>query len=211
MQSHELLEPIRDEYSECCLTNDYQENHCRIDLTGLDPSTLNQSQGEMYISLDRTAVATQLGPKGDMRSRGVLSVVFKIPKCTSHLGIGLVTIHGDQNQQCSKHKRPGRLCDRLIFGYLGREFICAAEIKGGKNPEVPKAVRQIQGGLDLARELLNNRTQGDWYPLLFFSGKMKGNDLRALSTKTVSFGGKKKRVVRINCGASLRRMLTNDT
>ena len=162
MQSHELLEPIRDEYSECCLTNDYQENHCRIDLTGLDPSTL-------------------------------------------------VTIHGDQNQQCSKHKRPGRLCDRLIFGYLGREFICAAEIKGGKNPEVPKAVRQIQGGLDLARELLNNRTQGDWYPLLFFSGKMKGNDLRALSTKTVSFGGKKKRVVRINCGASLRRMLTNDT
>ena len=32
----------------------------------------------------------RLAPKGDITSRGVLSVVFKIPKCTSHLGIGLV-------------------------------------------------------------------------------------------------------------------------
>ena len=32
---------------------------------------------------------TRLATKGDMTSRGVLSVVFKIPKCTSHLGIGL--------------------------------------------------------------------------------------------------------------------------
>ena len=35
------------------------------------------------------SVATQSGLKGDMRSCGVLSVVFKTPKCTSHLGIGL--------------------------------------------------------------------------------------------------------------------------
>ena len=35
-------------------------------------------------------MATQLGPKGDMRSYGVLSVVFKTPKCTSHLGFSLV-------------------------------------------------------------------------------------------------------------------------
>ena len=35
---------------------------------------------------------TRLATKGDMTSRGVLSVVFKIPKCTSHLGIGLVTL-----------------------------------------------------------------------------------------------------------------------
>ena len=30
-----------------------------------------------------------MGPKGDRRSCGVLSVVFKTSKCTSHLGIGL--------------------------------------------------------------------------------------------------------------------------
>ena len=35
---------------------------------------------------------TQLGLKGDMTSRGVLLVAFKIPKCTSHLGIGLVGV-----------------------------------------------------------------------------------------------------------------------
>ena len=35
------------------------------------------------------SVANQLGPKGDMRSCGVLSVVSKTLKCTSHLGIGL--------------------------------------------------------------------------------------------------------------------------
>ena len=29
------------------------------------------------------------GPEGDMRSRGALAVIFKMTKCTSHLGIGL--------------------------------------------------------------------------------------------------------------------------
>ena len=32
---------------------------------------------------------TGLAAKGEMTSRRVLSVVFKTPKCTSHLGIGL--------------------------------------------------------------------------------------------------------------------------
>ena len=36
------------------------------------------------------SVLTQLGPKGDIRGYGVLSVIFKTPKCTSHRGIGLV-------------------------------------------------------------------------------------------------------------------------
>ena len=44
----------------------------------------------MYISLYRTVSGDPVGAKGDMRSCGVLSVVFKTPKCTSHLGIGLV-------------------------------------------------------------------------------------------------------------------------
>jgi hypothetical protein len=36
-----------------------------------------------------------LETKGDIRCRGVLSVVFKTSKCTSHLGIGLVRIGVD--------------------------------------------------------------------------------------------------------------------
>ncbi len=116
---------------------------------------------------------------------------------------GLATVHGDQNQSCPKHRVASRLCDRLIFGWLSEDFICAAELKGGRNPEVPKAISQIQGGLELARSILRNRTIEKWYPVLFFRGKMKGNDLRAIQTKTVSYGGKRKLVDRIDCGSSL--------
>lgn len=115
----------------------------------------------------------------------------------------LATVHGDLNQRCRNHGRPDRLCDRLILGHSNDDFICAAELKGGRNPEVPKAIRQIQGGLDLARSILGNRTIERWYPILFFRGKMKGNDLRTLQTRTVSYGGKRKLIDRIDCGSSL--------
>ena len=121
----------------------------------------------------------------------------------------LASVHGDLNQRCPTHGVASRLCDRLIFGRLTDDFICAAELKGGRNPEVPKAVSQIQGGLDLARSILGNRTIDRWYPLLFFTvggrnkGRMKGNDLSTLRTSRVSYGGKKKLVDRIDCGSSL--------
>ncbi len=115
----------------------------------------------------------------------------------------LATISGDLNQRCQSHGVATRLCDRLIFGRLNGDFICAAELKGGRNPEVPKAISQIQGGLELARSILRNRTIEKWYPLLFFRGRMKGNDLRAIQTRTVSYGGKRKLVDRIDCGSSL--------
>ena len=115
----------------------------------------------------------------------------------------LATVHGDFNQRCPKHRVAARLCDRLIFGRLNGDFICAAELKGGRNPEVPKAISQIQGGLELARTILRNRTIERWYPLLFFRGKMRGNDLRAIQTRTVKYGGKSKLVDRVDCGFSL--------
>ena len=115
----------------------------------------------------------------------------------------LATVHGDLNQRCQDHGRPDRLCDRLIFGRLNGDFLCAAELKGGRNPEVPKAIQQIQGGLELARSILGGRTIERWYPLLFFSGKMKGNDLRTLQTRTVSYKGKKRLIDRLDCGSSL--------
>ena len=116
---------------------------------------------------------------------------------------GLATVHGDLNQRCRDHGGSNRLCDRLIFGRLNGDFVCAAELKGGRNPEVPKAIRQIQGGLDLARSILGNRTIERWYPILFFRGKMRGNDLRAIQTRTVSYGGKRKLTDRIDCGSRL--------
>ena len=149
-----LADSIRDTYSDCCLTDSYVDQNCRIDTSGLDEPNLT-------------------------------------------------TIHGDQNQRCPNHGVVTRLCDRLIFGRLNNDFICAAELKGGRNPEVPKAISQIQGGLNLARSILGNRTVEQWYPLLFFRGRMKGNDLRTLQTRTVSYGGKRKLIDRIDCGSRL--------
>ena len=122
----------------------------------------------------------------------------------------LTTIHGDLNQRCKKHGNPSQLCDRIIFGQLDQEFICAVEIKGGKNSEVSKAIKQIQGGLDLARLIVNNNPVDCWYPLLFFSGKMNATELRLLNTKKVSYNDgkpKSKTVVRIDCGSSLLNFL----
>ena len=115
----------------------------------------------------------------------------------------VATVHGDLNQGCPTHGAAGRLCDRLIFGRFKEDFICAVELKGGRNPEVPKAISQIQGGLDLARSILGSRLVDKWYPMLFFGGSMRGNDLRAIQTRTVSYGGKKKLIDRIDCGSSL--------
>ena len=42
--------------------------------------------------LDRTVGGDPVGAEGGMRSCGVLSDGFKIPKCTSHLGFGLAGI-----------------------------------------------------------------------------------------------------------------------
>ena len=136
-----------------------------------------------------------------------LTESYTEPNCridTSGLEVSqLATIHGDLNQRCPNHRVAARLCDRLISGRFNGDFICAAELKGGRNPEVPKAVSQIQGGLNLARSILGNRIVEKWYPLLFFRGKMRGNDLRTIQTRTVSYGGKSKLVDRIDCGSSL--------
>ena len=118
----------------------------------------------------------------------------------------LTTIHGDLNQSCQKHAVPSQLCDRIIFGRLNSEFVCAAEIKGGKNPEMSKAIKQIQGGLDLAGSILSGKSVEHWYPMLFFSGKMSANDVRLLNTRKVAFGSgkpKSKTVDRLDCGSSL--------
>ena len=125
----------------------------------------------------------------------------------------LTTIHGTKHQHCLKHKHqtPGRLCDRLIFGRLDnltRDFVCAAELKGGKNLDASVAIGQIQGGLTLAHGMLGNRSTVDWYPLLFYGGRLRGHGLDLLRTRRVSFRGKKKSVDQVECGSSLLRYLS---
>ena len=125
----------------------------------------------------------------------------------------LTTIHGTKYQYCLKHKHQslGRLCDRLIFGRLdnlNRDFVCAAELKGGKKVDASVAIRQIQGGLNLAHGMLHGLSPVDWYPLLFCSGGSRGLGLKLLRSRKVSFRGKKKLVDKVDCGSRLLRCLS---
>ena len=162
MTSPRFAEVVYNQYRDCCLTDSYEDEGCKIDVSGFNPGSLT-------------------------------------------------TIHGTKHQDCSKHQRPGRLCDRLIFGRvdnLNRDFVCAAELKGGRNLDASVAIEQIQNGLTLAHGMLGNRSTVDWYPLLFYGGRLRGHGLDLLRSRKVSFGGKKRLVDRVDCGASLLRCLT---
>ena len=162
MTSPKFAETIRSRYHDCCLTDSYEDEGCRIDIGGFTPGSLT-------------------------------------------------TIHGTNHQHCLKHRSPGRLCDRLIFGrFASRDFVCAAELKGGKNPDASVAIKQIQSGLTLAHGALGNRSKVGWYPLLFHRGRLRGHGLHLLQTRTVSFGGEKRLVDRVHCGSSLLSYLSRN-
>ena len=162
MTSPKFAETVHNQYHDCCLTDCYEDEGCKIDIGGFNSGSLT-------------------------------------------------TIHGTKHQDCLKHRSPGRLCDRLIFGRLdnlNRDFLCAAELKGGKNLDASVAIRQIQSGLALADVMLDGRSTVDWYPLLFYQGKSRGHALKLLRSKKVFFRGKKKSVDRVDCGSSLLRHLS---
>ena len=117
----------------------------------------------------------------------------------------LATIHGDKHQK--HHGTKGKLCDRLIFGEGDRNFVCSVELKGGRNLKVNDAIQQIQGGLDLAKTLLNSQSDWSWYALLVYSRSMTVKGKQLLRTKKVSCGGKKMLVARVDCGFSLLNYL----
>ena len=116
-------------------------------------------------------------------------------------GASLTTLHGSSYQL--NHAWQGRLCDRILFGQHNGSFVCAVELKGGRNIIMSDAINQIQRGLDLAASLLPPRAAEKWYPLLLYSGSMSGRERNLIRSKTVSYRGKSVRVDRIDCGSSL--------
>ena len=114
---------------------------------------------------------------------------------------GVVTIHGSKYQK--EHRIGGKLCDRVMFGEIDRAFVCSIELKGGKTLKVNDAIQQIQAGLDLADQLLSDRSELNWYPLLVYSGRMHSAGMKFLHRKNVSFRGRKRTVERVDCGLKL--------
>ena len=117
----------------------------------------------------------------------------------------LTTIHGSNYQL--NHQWQGRLCDRIIIGQSNRGFVCAVELKGGRNIIMSEAINQIQRGLDLIASLLQNASPDQWYPLLVYSGSMTKRESNMLRRNRVSYRGMKARVDRIDCGSSLLNYL----
>ena len=147
---------IRNEHLDCCITETYEDEGCRLDVSGLSRPSLT-------------------------------------------------TIDGSDYQ--ANHPWEGRLCDRIIVGQSNGNFVCAVELKGGRNILMSEAIDQIQRGLDLADSLLQALAPKNWYPLLAYSGSMSGRERDLLRNKRVRFRGGTARVDRIDCGASLRRCL----
>ncbi len=112
-----------------------------------------------------------------------------------------VTLHGTRYQ--SNHPWQGRLCDRVIFGRIQENFVCAVEFKGGRSADISTAIDQIQGGLNLAVELHLGQWATDWHPLLVYSGGVPRDEVTVIRTKQVSFRNQRRLVRRIDCGSSL--------
>ena len=118
----------------------------------------------------------------------------------------LVTLHGTQYQ--SNHRWQGRLCDRIIFGRMDGNFVCAVEFKGGRSANISAAIDQIQGGLNLAVELSLGQWVTDWHPILVYSGGVPRDEVTVIRTKQVSFRNQRRLVRRIDCGSSLLACLS---
>ena len=113
----------------------------------------------------------------------------------------LTALNGTKYQ--SNHPWEGRLCDRIIIGQSGDNYVCAVEMKGGNSPDMSVAISQIQRGLDLLASLLQNASPQNWYPLLVYSGSMSGRERDLLRNKRVKYRGGTARVDRIDRDSDL--------
>ena len=113
----------------------------------------------------------------------------------------LIAVHGTNYQ--SNHDWQGRLCDRIIMGNLGKNFLCAVEFKGGRSADIATAIEQIQGGLNLAVALRLGSWATEWYPILVYSGSVPRDELNVLQKRQVTYRNQKRLVRRIDCGSRL--------
>ena len=124
----------------------------------------------------------------------------------------LVVIGGSRYQRA--HDFNDALCDFTLFGRDSRRFVCAVEMKGGKNLNAKHAIQQIQSGLTIAAEIFGGDEVDVWHPILLCHGEpYRFADRRYLSSgnNVVEFHGQRKRVELHKCGCSLNDLLSFGT
>ncbi len=114
-----------------------------------------------------------------------------------------------------EHNYSDRLCDRIVFGHReGKYFVCAVELKGGKNVDVGEAVEQIRNGLLVAAHCLAGHSAATWYPILLFSGHLGVIGTTKLRTSQITLPdirGNLPEIIKRNCGTTLAAILDENT
>ena len=119
----------------------------------------------------------------------------------------LVVIGGTPYQSAHHVNHP--LCDFTVFGRDSRRFVCAVEMKSGKNLHAKHAIQQIQGGLAIASDIFGEDEVDVWHPILLCHGVENSWDKRFLASGNnfVEFHGQRKLVELHRCGRSLNDVL----
>ena len=123
----------------------------------------------------------------------------------------LAVIGGTRYQRAHNFNDP--LCDFTLFGRDSGRFVCAVEMKGGRNLEAKHAIQQIQGGLTIAEQMFGSDEVDIWHPILLCHGYPSNWwDIRFLSSgnNVVEFHGQRKRVELQECGTSLNDLLQGE-
>lgn len=121
----------------------------------------------------------------------------------------LVMIDGSLYQKA--HSYEGKLCDRIAFGqHEGTTFVCAVELKSGRNVDLGQAIEQIQNGLSVAADSLSGHEVENWYPVLLFRGGLGAIGTTKLRTRLVTLPTRQRNpseVIKRDCGSSLAAIL----
>lgn len=115
-------------------------------------------------------------------------------------------VHGTRYQKSRRFS--DKLCDRIVFCAWKGFYVAAVELKGGKNLDVMDAREQIQNGLGIAKNAVQQDAVTDWFPLLFTARKLTLLELKLLVKNPVWFKDQRPKVViRRDCGTSFRDII----
>ena len=121
----------------------------------------------------------------------------------------LVMLDGTRYQRA--HSYSDKLCDRIVFGrWEDTNFVCAAELKGGRNLDVSEAIQQIQNGLSVAASALYHHEIDNWFPVLLYRGGLGAIGTTKLRTRLVTLPTRHTNsleVIKRDCDSSLAAIL----
>ena len=154
-------------------------------------------------------------------SKWISSISCKVPKecvvdrCDKD-GCSVVTeelpsdqIIIDLDRYVTVHPLGQKRCDYLVAAEDGETlWILPVELKSG-GFQASSIVKQLQAGADQAKQFVRHDNSITLIPVLAHRRKKRihRNDMKLLREKEIVIFGKKRRVILVECGANLKRLL----